>query len=111
MASGVGANEGSHMHAVITTVTLKPGTLDNVAKMFEETYIDVVKVEKSWLSGRFTANRESNTITVMTLWTSADDYMAFRRTKRFQKTFAKFMEHFAAPPIVSVNEVLYDSDR
>lgn len=98
------------MHAVITTVTLKPDTLDTVATMFEETYIDVVKVEKSWLGAKFTANRDTNTITVVTLWTSAEDYQAFRHTDRFQTTFAKFMPFFAAPPIVSVNEVLYDSE-
>jgi heme-degrading monooxygenase HmoA len=99
------------MHAVVTTVTLKPNTIDTVAKMFEETYIDVVKVEKHWLGAKFTANRETNTITVITFWTSADDYTAFRHTEKFRTTFAQFMEFFAAPPIVSVNEVLYDTDR
>lgn len=99
------------MHAVVTTVTLKPDAIDTVAEMFEETYIDVVKVEKSWLGAKFTANREANTITVITFWTSADDYTVFRHTKKFQTTFAKFMEFFAAPPIVTVNEVLYDTDR
>jgi heme-degrading monooxygenase HmoA len=98
------------MHTVITTVTLKPDSIDKMAKMFEKTYIDLVKVEKHWLSAKFTANRESNTITVITMWTSADDYTAFRHTDRFQTTFAKFMEHFAAPPIVMVNEVLYDTE-
>ena len=98
------------MHTVITTVTLKPNSIDKMAKMFEETYIDLVKVEKHWLSAKFTANRETNTITVITLWTSADDYTAFRHTDRFQTTFAKFMEYFAAPPIVMVNEVLYDTE-
>jgi quinol monooxygenase YgiN len=99
------------MHVVITTVTLKPDAIDTAAKMFEETYIDLVKVEKHWLGAKFTANRETNTITVITKWTSAEDYEAFRRTERFQATFAKFMEFFAAPPIVMVNEVLYDADR
>ncbi len=99
------------MHAVITTVTLKPESIDTVAKMFEETYIDLVKVEKHWLSAMFTANRETNTITVITQWTSEEDYTAFRHTDRFQSTFAEFMEHFAAPPVVSVNEVLYDTER
>ena len=98
------------MHAVITTVTLKPDSIDTVATMFEEMYIDLVKVEKHWLSARLTGNRDTNTITVITIWTSADDYETYRRTDRFQATFAKFMEHFAAPPIVMVNEVLYDSD-
>jgi heme-degrading monooxygenase HmoA len=98
------------MHAVITTVTLKPGSMDTAARMFEETYIDLVKVEKHWLSAKFTGNRETNTITVITLWTSADDYESFRRTERFQTTFARFMEYFAAPPIVMVNEVLYDTE-
>jgi heme-degrading monooxygenase HmoA len=99
------------MHAVITTVTLKPDSIDKVAKMFEESYIDLVKVEKHWLRAEFTANRETNTITVITLWTSAEDYTAFRHTDRFQTTFANFMEYFAAPPIVMVNEVLYDAER
>lgn len=99
------------MHAVITTVTLKPDCIDAVARMFEETYIDLVKVEKHWLSAKFTANRETNTITVITLWTSDKDYTTFRHTDRFQTTFAKFMEYFAAPPIVMVNEVLYNTDR
>ena len=99
------------MHAVITTVTLKPDTIDTVAKMFEKTYIELVKVEKHWLSAKFTANRETNTITVITTWTSAEDYTVFRHTERFQKTFAKFMEFFAAPPIVMVNEVLYDTQQ
>jgi quinol monooxygenase YgiN len=99
------------MHAVITTVTLKPKSIDTVAKIFGKTYIDLIKVEKSWLSAKFTANRETNTITVITLWTSEEDYTVFRHTERFQKTFAKFMEYFAAPPIVMINEVLYDTER
>lgn len=99
------------MHVVITTVTLKPGTIDTVARMFEETYIDVVKVEKSWLGAQFTADRETNTITVITNWTNKDDYTAFRHTERFQTTFARFMAYFAAPPIVMVNEVLFDTAR
>lgn len=99
------------MHAVITTVTLKPDSIDTVARMFEETYIELVKVEKHWLGAKFTANRETNTITVITRWTSAEDYTAFRHTDRFQSTFAKFMDFFAAPPIVMVNEVLYDTER
>lgn len=98
------------MHAVITTVTLKPDSIDTVARMFEKTYIDLVKVEKHWLSAKFTANRDTNTITVITTWTSADDYESFRRTERFQTTFAGFMEHFAAPPVVMVNEILYDTE-
>ena len=99
------------MHSVITTVTLKPDSIDPLAKMFEDTYIELVKVEEHWLNATFMANRETNTITVMTLWTSDEDYMNFRHTDRFQKTFAKFMEYFAAPPIVSVNEVLYSTER
>ncbi len=99
------------MHSVITTVTLKPDSIDPLAKMFEDTYIELVKVEEHWLSATFTANRETNTITVITLWTSDEDYMNFRHTDRFQKTFAKFMEYFAAQPIVSVNEVLYSTER
>ena len=98
------------MHAVITTVTLKPDSIDAITKMFEETYIDLVKVEKHWLGAKFTGNRDTNTITVITFWTSADDYETFRRTDRFKTTFAKFMEYFAAPPVVMVNEVLYDTE-
>jgi heme-degrading monooxygenase HmoA len=99
------------MHAVITTVTLKPGAIDTVATMFEKTYIDLVKVEKHWLGANFTANRDTNTICVITKWTSAEDYTEFRHTERFQKTFATFVEHFAAPPIVSVNEIIYDTEK
>jgi quinol monooxygenase YgiN len=99
------------MHAVITTVTLKPDTVDAVARMFEETYMEIIKVEESWLSAKFTANRQTNTITVVTTWTSDTDYEKFRHTDRFQTTFARFMEYFAAPPIVMVNEVLYNAQR
>ena len=99
------------MHAVITTVTLKPDSIGAVAKMFEETYMELIKVEKSWLSAKFTANHQTNTIAVVTTWTSDTDYEAFRHTDRFQTTFAKFMKYFAAPPIVMVNEVLYDTEK
>jgi heme-degrading monooxygenase HmoA len=99
------------MHAVITTVTLKPDSIDTVAKMFEESYIELVRVQEHFLSAKFTANRDTNIITVITLWTSADHYMEFRHTDRFRTTFARFMDYFAAPPIVTVNEVLYDTER
>lgn len=99
------------MHAVITTVTLKPDSIDAVAKMFEESYMELIKVEKSWLTAKFTANHQTNTITVVTTWTSDEDYQKFRHTDRFQKEFARFMEYFAAPPIVMVNEVLYNAQR
>lgn len=99
------------MHSVITTVTLKPDSIDTLAKMFEDSYIEIVKVEEHWIGATFTANRETNTITVITFWTSDKDYMEFRHTEKFQTTFAKFMEYFAAPPIVSVNEVMYTTER
>jgi quinol monooxygenase YgiN len=99
------------MHAVITTVTLKPGSIETVARMFEDTYMEVIKDEECWRSARFTANHATNTITVVTTWTSDKDYEALRHTERFQTTFARFMEYFAAPPIVMVNEVLYDAQR
>lgn len=95
-------------YVVITTVPMKPGTIDEAAQLFAETNPDLVADEADWHGAQFTADREAGVITVIARWSDADSYQRLRSSERFQAAMAKFGPLFAGPPDVRVHEVLFE---
>ena len=96
------------MYLVITTVEVKPGSVDRLAELFHSTNPDLVAGHDDWIAAYFTANRSANMVTVVAHWRQAASYEVLRSSAEFQSTMAKFAEIFVGQPRVSVNEVLVE---
>ena len=96
------------MYVVMTTVQVAAGSVDTLAKLFDETNRELVAGHDDWVAASFTANRETNTVTVLAHWENPASYLTLRSSPDFQTTMARFAEHFVSPPTVSINEVLVD---
>jgi len=96
------------MYAVITRVTVQPDSIDHLAELFDSTNRELVAEHEDWKGAWFTANRETNEVTVIARWSNAASYDSLRSSPAFGQVMAKFAERFAGPPTVSVNELLVD---
>ncbi len=96
------------MFAVITTVKVKPDSIDGLAQLFDETNRALVAGHDDWLGAWFTANRDENEVTVIARWRNAASYEALRESPEYESIIARFAPEFAGPPHVSVNEILVE---
>lgn len=94
--------------AVVTRVSVQPGSIDELAALFDATNRDLVAGHDDWLGAWFTANRETNEVTVIARWRSSDSYRRLRSSPEFQSTMARFGQKFVGPPSVSTNEILVE---
>ena len=94
------------MFAVLTTVEVSEGSIDELAGLFDATNRELVAGHDDWLGAWFTANRATNEVTVIAHWRDAKSYEVLRNSEEFQATMAQFAQKFAGPPKVSINEIL-----
>ena len=94
------------MFIVMTTVEVKPGSIDDLAALFDSTNRELVAGHDDWISADFTADRDANTVTVLARWRDAASYEALRSSPDFGSAMAQFAPHFVGPPMINVNEVL-----
>lgn len=96
------------MYAVLTTVGVAPGSIRELAELFDSTNRALVADHPDWLGATFTANHERSEVTVIARWASAASYEQLRSSPEFQSVMGQFAERFTGPPSVSVNEVLVE---
>lgn len=96
------------MFAVLTTVKVKPDSIDGLARLFDETNRNLVADHDDWLGAWFTANRDENEVTVIARWRDAASYQALRESAEYESIIARFATEFVGPPRVSVNEILVE---
>lgn len=96
------------MYTVITRVLVQPGSIDELAALFDETNRDLVAKHPDWQGAWFTANRETNEVTVIARWSNPDSYTRLRQSDDFQQIMSRFSSRFASPPNVTVNELLVE---
>jgi quinol monooxygenase YgiN len=94
------------MFAIITTVSVEPGSIDELAALFESTNRDLVAGHDDWRGAWFTANRETNEVIVIAQWTDASSYSALRESPEFAAIMGQFSQRFVSPPRVTINEIL-----
>jgi heme-degrading monooxygenase HmoA len=94
--------------AVITTVRVEEGSIDELAALFDATNRELVAGHDDWLGAWFTADRETSTVAVIARWSDADSYDRLRNSDEFRSTMARFAERFVGPPNVSINEILVE---
>ena len=95
-------------YAVVTRVKVRPGSIDGLAALFDETNRDLVADHDDWLGAWFTANRAEDEVTVIARWKDPASYQELRNSPEFQSTMARFAADFAGPPEVSINEILVE---
>lgn len=96
------------MFIAITKVQLKPGAVDAVKELFAETNPALVADQPDWIEAKFTADRSTNQVTVLAFWKNAESYKTFSASDNFRQTMGRFAPHFAGPPEVSLNEILFE---
>jgi quinol monooxygenase YgiN len=94
------------MFAVITTVEVEPGSIPELAALFDSSNRELVAGHADWLGAWFTANHERSEITVIARWANADSYERLRAGDDFQQVMSQFAAKFVRPPSVSINEIL-----
>ena len=96
------------MYVVMTTVQLKSGKIDEVRDLFEKTNPDLVKDQTDWVKAKFTANRETNQVTVLAFWRNPSSYKTFSSSDNFKQVMSQFAPYFAGPPQITIHEVLFE---
>lgn len=96
------------MFAVLTRVKVEEGSIDELAQLFDATNRALVAGHDDWLGAWFTANRDTNEVTVIARWRDAASYERLRASDSYQATMARFARKFLGPPEVSINEVLVE---
>lgn len=96
------------MYTVTTTVPVEPGSIDDLAALFDATNRELVARHDDWHGAWFTANRETNHVTVVARWSDPASYRRLRESPEFAATMARFAERFTGPPAVTVNEILVE---
>jgi quinol monooxygenase YgiN len=96
------------MFAVITRVAVQPDSIDELAALFDETNRALVADHPDWKGAWFTANRETNEVTVIARWSDAASYERLRSSEDFGRIMAQFAQRFVGPPEVTVNELLVE---
>jgi len=96
------------MFVVITTVEVEPGSIPELASLFDSSNLELVAGHEDWLGAWFTANHARSEITVIARWANADSYERLRASDDFQKAMSQFAANFVRPPTVSINEVLVE---
>jgi quinol monooxygenase YgiN len=98
----------SLVHAVVTKVKVRPGSIDELATLFDSTNRDLVAGHDDWLGAWFTADRGAGEVTVIARWRDAASYQRLRESTEFQTVMAQFAAEFLEPPVVTVNEILVE---
>ncbi len=96
------------MFAVLTRVSVQPGSIDELAKLFDETNRALVAGHDDWKGATFTANRDTHEVTVIARWSNAESYDQLRTSSEFGRIMSQFAAKFTGPPHVSVNEILVE---
>jgi quinol monooxygenase YgiN len=96
------------MFAVITRVTVEPGSIDELASLFDETNRQLVAKHNDWKGVWFTANRERSEVTVIAHWSDAASYERLRASDEYAQVMGRFATRFAGSPEVTINELLVE---
>jgi quinol monooxygenase YgiN len=96
-------------HVVITRVEVEEGSIDELAELFDRSNRELVSGHEDWLGAWFTANRETNEVTVLARWKDPTSYQRLRESDDFAAVMAQFAQRFVAPPVVSVNQLLVET--
>jgi len=93
------------MHARVTTVQLRPDTLDASIGLYQQEIVPVIKAQPGHQGIYLFTDRTTGNGVSITLWTSEADAQAYETTGTYRQLVAKLAPNFAAPPTLATYDV------
>jgi heme-degrading monooxygenase HmoA len=93
------------MHARVTTVQLRPDTLDASIDLYQQEILPVIKAQPGYQGVYLFTDRASGNGVSITLWTSEADAQAYETSGIYRQLVAKLASNFAAPPTLATYDV------
>jgi heme-degrading monooxygenase HmoA len=96
------------MHARVTYVTIRPGKLDEVQRIYRDTVVPAAEMQDGFMGAMILADDSKTTGMSITLWDSHDSASAAEANGYFQAQVAKFANVLAAEPERALYEVAFN---
>ena len=96
------------MHARVTYVTIRPGKLDEVQRIYREMVVPAAEMQDGFLGAMILAADSKTGGMSITLWDSHDSASAAEANGYFQSQVAKFSDVLAAAPARELYEVAFN---
>ncbi len=92
------------MYTRIVNVSLKPGTIDEAIKIYENSVIPAAKAVEGYNGGYFLVDREKNTGKSIAIYDTKEKLIASDESGYLQEQITKFGELFTTPPVTGIFE-------
>src|SRR5258705_3568121 len=93
------------MYMRTVVLTIKPGSMDEAIKIFQDSVIPTAKQQKGFVSVNLGTDRSANKAEIVGFWETEADLLASETNGFFQEQMAKLGTTFAAPPVRTVYEL------
>jgi heme-degrading monooxygenase HmoA len=93
------------MHARITTVQLRPDTVDASIGIYQQEILPVITAQPGYQGVYFFTDRASGNGVSITIWASEADAQAYESSGTYRQLVAKLAANFAAPPTLATYDV------
>ena len=92
------------MYTRIVNVSLKPGTMDEAIKIYENSVIPAAKAVDGYNGGYLLVDREKNTVKSIAIYETKEKMIESDESGYLQEQIAKFGEFFTEPPVTEIYE-------
>jgi heme-degrading monooxygenase HmoA len=96
------------MHARVTYVTIRPGKLPEVQRIYRETVVPAAEMQDGFMGAMILADDSKTSGMSITLWDSHDSASAAEANGYFQSQIAKFSDLLATEPDRQLYEVAFN---
>jgi len=93
------------MHARVTTVQLRPDTVDASIDLYQREILPVISAQPGYQGVYLFTDRASGNGVSITLWASEADAQAYESSGTYRQLVAKLAANFAAPPTLATYDV------
>jgi quinol monooxygenase YgiN len=93
------------MYIRTVALTIKPGSMDEAIKIFQDSVIPAAKQQKGFTSVNLGTDRSANKAVIIGFWETEADMLASESNGFFQEQMTKLGVTFAAPPVRTVYEL------
>jgi heme-degrading monooxygenase HmoA len=93
------------MHARVTTVQLRPDTLDASIGLYQQEIVPIITAQPGYQGVYLFTDRATGNGVSITLWTSEADAQVYESSGTYRQLVAKLAPNFAAPATLATYDV------
>jgi heme-degrading monooxygenase HmoA len=93
------------MHARVTTVQLRPDTVDASIELYQREILPVITAQPGYQGVYLFTDRATGNGVSITLWASEADAQTYETSGTYRQLVAKLAANFAAPPTLATYDV------